>query len=133
MTNETPCIALIEDIDAVFQGRDNLITDGGMGGLTFDCLLNCIDGVERSDGVLLILTTNHVEAIDDALIKRPGRVDKVVEFGPLDFEGRLKLTRRILGDEESAVRVAEEGEGTSAAELQERCFRIAVQRRFEAR
>jgi len=26
--------------------------------LTFDCLLNCLDGVERSDGIFTIVTTN---------------------------------------------------------------------------
>jgi hypothetical protein len=133
MTNDTPCVALIEDVDGVFNGRENLSAQSSMGSLTFDCLLNCIDGVERSDGILLILTTNHIEAIDDALIKRPGRVDKVVEFGPLDDAGRLKLAQRILDDDVMAAKVANECRGASAAELQERCFRLAIQRRFVGR
>jgi hypothetical protein len=133
MASDAPCVALIEDVDAVFNGRENTTASADHGGLSFDCLLNCIDGVEKSDGILLILTTNHAEKIDEALTKRPGRVDRVVPFGPLDEEGRLKLARRILEDEALAARVAEECAGCSAAELQERCFQTAVQRRFVTR
>ena len=28
--------------------------------LTFDCLLNCLDGVERADGIFTIITTNDL-------------------------------------------------------------------------
>jgi hypothetical protein len=133
MTNDTPCVALIEDIDAVFHGRENVAAGADSTGLTFDCLLNCIDGVERSDGILLVLTTNCVDTIDEALIKRPGRVDRVIEFGPLDDAGRLKLALRILENPVLAKKVADGCRGSSAAELQERCFRIAIQKRFEVR
>src|SRR4029079_19582641 len=78
MQVNVPCIALIEDIDNVFHGRENVARKNnpmpfmfsapskegegdkgggggggglGMGPLTFDCLLNCLDGVERSDGI----------------------------------------------------------------------------------
>ena len=35
--------------------------------LTFDCLLNCLDGVERSDGIFTIITTNDIAKVDPAL------------------------------------------------------------------
>ena len=35
--------------------------------LTFDCLLNCLDGVERADGIFTIITTNDIGKIDPAL------------------------------------------------------------------
>ena len=41
MLTNVPCIALIEDIDAIFKGRQNIAG----GHLTFDCLLNCLDGI----------------------------------------------------------------------------------------
>ncbi|WPG98354.1 Hypothetical protein R9X50_00114300 [Acrodontium crateriforme] len=42
-------------------------------------LLNAIDGVATHEGRVLIMTTNHPEKLDAALI-RPGRVDRKVEF-----------------------------------------------------
>jgi ATP-dependent 26S proteasome regulatory subunit len=42
--------------------------------LTLSGLLNAIDGIFNNDGRILIMTTNHPEIIDDALI-RPGRID----------------------------------------------------------
>ncbi len=122
MTQEAPCVALLEDVDGVFRGRDNVSS----GTLTFDCLLNCIDGIEAADGVLLVVTTNHAEHLDPALARREGRIDRVVEFLPLDFEGRVKLARRILGDVEAAHRMAIDHEEDTATQFQERCFRAAL-------
>ena len=42
--------------------------------LTLSGLLNAIDGVFSADGRILIMTTNHPEVLDEALI-RPGRID----------------------------------------------------------
>lgn len=42
-------------------------------------LLNVIDGVAASEGRILIMTTNHMENLDKALI-RPRRVDMTVKF-----------------------------------------------------
>src|SRR5436309_6418403 len=87
MQVNVPCIALIEDIDNVFHGRENVARkhglmsmmwvpkkkdddDAGRGlttPLTFDCLLNCLDGVERADGVFTIITTNDIAKVDPAL------------------------------------------------------------------
>ena len=46
---------------------------------TLSGLLNTLDGVASQEGRILIMTTNHAEKLDDALI-RPGRVDKKLEF-----------------------------------------------------
>jgi chaperone BCS1 len=43
-------------------------------------LLNVIDGVGSREGRVLIMTTNYITHLDEALI-RPGRVDKKVELG----------------------------------------------------
>lgn len=42
--------------------------------LTFSGLLNALDGVASSEERILFMTTNHLNRLDDALI-RPGRVD----------------------------------------------------------
>ncbi|KAK3698076.1 hypothetical protein LTR37_017125 [Vermiconidia calcicola] len=48
-------------------------------GVSLSGLLNAIDGVATHEGRVLIMTTNHPEQLDSALV-RPGRVDQRVEF-----------------------------------------------------
>lgn len=129
---DAPRIVLFEDFDSVFHGRKN-VSDGS---LTFDQVLNAIDGIEREDGLLLFVTTNHIESIDPAMgvpdgagrSTRPGRIDVAVELPGLDYEGRLKLARRILCDDEAARRLAAEHVDDTAAQFQERAMRAALER-----
>src|SRR5262249_16403773 len=133
-----PCVALIEDIDNVFHGRENVARSrfGGAfllprkkkaknnnddedgadslppGALSFDCLLNCLDGVERSEGVFTIITTNDVGKMErgvgqprrlpdgsvEFISTRPGRVDKAVELTYLEPDDKRLMARRILGE-----------------------------------
>ena len=48
-------------------------------------LLNAIDGVISSHGRILVMTTNHREKLDEALL-RPGRVDIQIEIGYITME-----------------------------------------------
>lgn len=43
-------------------------------------LLNVLDGVVDTPGRIVIMTTNHPETLDPALI-RPGRIDKRIYLG----------------------------------------------------
>lgn len=65
-------ILLLEDVDCAFTMRQR--AGGRTGGLTFSGLLNAIDGVASAEGRIVIMTTNHIERLDPALI-RPGRAD----------------------------------------------------------
>jgi hypothetical protein len=128
---DSPRVVLLEDFDAVFNGRENVVGSE----LTFDTILNAIDGVERENGLLLFVTTNNVDAIDAALgapdgegrSTRPGRIDMVVELPALDHGGRLKIARRILRDDGAAEKLALIGSVDTAAQFQERCVRQALQ------
>ena len=51
----------------------------------FQRLLNGLDGIANRDGQIFVLTTNHIEKLDKALI-RPGRVDLRVEFSNVKAE-----------------------------------------------
>ena len=128
----TPCMAVVEDIDGVFEGRRNIAREED--GLTFDCLLNCIDGVEETKGVLFVITTNRVETLDPALAvatdggrtSRPGRIDYLVEMPVLDQEGRRKLASRILrGYDDRIEEMVRRGEGDTGAQFQARCVELA--------
>lgn len=48
-------------------------------GVTLSGLLNVIDGVAASEGRILVMTSNHPEKLDAALL-RPGRVDMSIGF-----------------------------------------------------
>ncbi|QKX55252.1 uncharacterized protein TRUGW13939_02344 [Talaromyces rugulosus] len=54
-------------------------------GVSLSALLNIIDGVASSEGRILVMTTNHIEKLDSALL-RPGRVDMTIAFGYSDRE-----------------------------------------------
>jgi hypothetical protein len=62
------------------------ILDNKKDKITLNHLLNLIDGVNEGDGRVLIITTNHYNNIDPALI-RPGRID-------IDLE--IKKANRIV-------------------------------------
>jgi chaperone BCS1 len=67
------CILLIEDIDRAFNGRDAVDTS-----ISFSTLLNCLDGALFREGMIVIITTNHLDKLDPALI-RSGRIDLLRE------------------------------------------------------
>ncbi|KAK0385170.1 hypothetical protein NLU13_7648 [Sarocladium strictum] len=64
------------------------------GRLSLSGLLNILDGVASQEGRLLVMTTNHLEKLDKALV-RPGRVDRIVHFGLADFEMAAAIFRSI--------------------------------------
>ena len=75
---------VFEDIDTVLEGRSIMPSGhppGATGAVSFSGLLNALDGVTARPGLLVWMTTNHLEKLDPALI-RPGRIDRLIEFGP---------------------------------------------------
>lgn len=64
--------------------------DKKSGKLTLSGLLNALDGVFDKDKRILIMTTNHSEILDDALI-RPGRIDRNFLFDNCDKDQVKKL------------------------------------------
>lgn len=138
MQAQAPCIALIEDIDGVFHGRENVLRSavGGGSTLTFDCVLNCLSGIQTADGVFTVVTTNRLELVDDALgrstasgdASRPGRLDRVIEVPMMQQREAYALVKRILADWPA---VADEmldslPPDLTAAQLTERCVARAL-------
>lgn len=91
VTDASPrSLLLLEDVDAAFHevlGKAGTTPSGGntqrdgahMGQLTFSGVLNALDGVAGQEGKIVIMTTNHPEKLDPALV-RPGRVDMRAKF-----------------------------------------------------
>ncbi len=136
MMSNTPCIALVEDMDAVFNGREYVGSmTQGVAHLTYDCILNCISGVKAADGVFLVVTTNHVDKMDVALgipnregkSTRPGRIDKAIHLGNMAEPQRRLLARHILSDYPELVEeTVKLGDGETAAQFQARCAQLAL-------
>lgn len=165
-----PCIALIEDIDNVFDKRKNIAQSNNflLGGysatnnndeeskenneskeirtpLTFDTLLNCIDGIDKSDGVFTIITTNDISKIDEAIGRprenedgtkefvstRPGRIDRAIELTYMNKDNKIKMAEKILAEfRDKLVEVMkhiEKDEEETPAQFQEYCAQIAIQ------
>jgi len=77
--------------------------------LTLSGLLNALDGVFSHEGRILIMTTNHPEVLDEALI-RPGRVDRKFKFTECDHTMIRKLYKNFFNVEisEDALHKIEE-------------------------
>lgn len=85
-------IIFIEDIDCVVAGRQ-VEADA----ISFSGLLNALDGLSASHGQLVIMTTNHREKLDEALI-RPGRCDVQMEFPNADKGQKARMFERFFPD-----------------------------------
>ncbi|KAF4213451.1 hypothetical protein CNMCM8980_010538 [Aspergillus fumigatiaffinis] len=91
-------LVLLEDVDAAFSNRRQTDTDGYRGAnVTFSGLLNALDGVASAEERIIFLTTNHVERLDEALV-RPGRVDMTVRLGEVTRYQVRCLWDRFYGD-----------------------------------
>ena len=68
----------IDELDAIAPARK----DGGeeLSQRLVATLLNLMDGISRSEGLLVIAATNRPDHIEPAL-RRPGRFDKEIEIG----------------------------------------------------
>jgi cell division protease FtsH len=94
-----PCIAFIDEIDAVGRHRGS-----GLGGghdereQTLNQLLVEMDGFDPNDSVIIIAATNRPDVLDPALL-RPGRFDRQIVVDLPDIKGReaiLKVHTRKL-------------------------------------
>ncbi len=86
-------ILLLEDIDCAFiQRKKNSSKDQGV---TFSGLLNALDGVASAEGRIIVMTTNHIERLDPALI-RPGRADVKLAFENATADQARRLFERFF-------------------------------------
>jgi len=85
------CLIFFDEIDAVGGAR----YDDGAGGdnevqRTMLELINQLDGFDPRGNIKVLMATNRPDTLDPALM-RPGRLDRKVEFGLPDLEGRSNI------------------------------------------
>lgn len=85
-------IIALEDIDCIKVSNTRSDDNKKDVGVTLAGVLNALDGVQTPDGAIFILTTNDLDSLDKALI-RPGRIDMVEHFEPLETDQQKELSR----------------------------------------
>ncbi|MBE6357903.1 MAG: ATP-dependent zinc metalloprotease FtsH [Lentisphaerae bacterium] len=126
-----PCLIFIDEIDAVGRSRFS-----GWGGghdereQTLNAMLVEMDGLESSNGVIVLAATNRPDVLDPALL-RPGRFDRQVVMDLPDIRGR----RQILDVHVKKIKTAPDVDldvvaratpGFSGAELANLCNEAAL-------
>jgi mitochondrial chaperone BCS1 len=88
-------VLLLEDVESAFAERKREADNNSR--VTFSGLLNALDGVAAQEHRMLIMTTNHIDRLDSALI-RPGRVDVQQYIGNLDADQARRMFLRFFPD-----------------------------------
>jgi mitochondrial chaperone BCS1 len=94
-------LILLEDIDAIFAGRKR----EGETKLSFNGVLNALDGVGAQQGRMVFMTTNHLEKLDPALV-RPGRCDVHLYVGNAMQDQIKRMLERFYPSIENAAELA---------------------------
>eukprot|EP01084_Bolivina_argentea_P318025 551441_1 len=88
------CIIFFDEIDAIGGSRSNS-DDGGTDNevqRTMLQIVNELDGFDPRGNVKVLMATNRPDTLDPALL-RPGRLDRKVEFGLPDLDGRTHILK----------------------------------------
>ncbi|CAN0924398.1 AAA-ATPase At3g28580 [Linum grandiflorum] len=93
-----------DDDDDDEEDTEHESEDESSSKVTLSGLLNIIDGIWSASGGerIIIFTTNHVEKLDEALIRR-GRMDKHIELSYCEFEGFKVLAKNYLSIDSHAL------------------------------
>jgi len=125
----TPALVVIEDLDRAFPMEGKRTRERNV---SFQTLLNCLDGLGTQDGVIVAATANDPTCLDAAILKRPGRFDRVVQFRNPDADLRREYYKRlspVLIGEHFKIAI-EQTEGFSFAQLRE-TYILGSQSAFE--
>ncbi|KAM0672520.1 regulatory subunit of ATP-dependent 26S proteasome [Ordospora colligata] len=85
------CIIFFDEVDA-FGGTRFDDDDDNEVQRTMLELINQLDGFDPRGNIKVLMATNRPDTLDPALL-RPGRLDRKVEFGLPDLDGRASILR----------------------------------------
>eukprot|EP01083_Nonionella_stella_P102358 291111_1 len=121
-----PSIIFMDEVDSIGGSR----ISGNRGGdsevqRTMLELLNQLDGFEPAQNIKVLMATNRIDILDDALL-RPGRIDRKIEFPNPNQESRQQILK-IHSRKMNLMRninlktVSEKMHGASGAECKAVC------------
>ena len=124
-THHAPSVIFIDELDVLAPKRGETGSHSDTRIVTQ--LLSLMDGINKVDGVVVVGTTNRINALDVAL-RRPGRFDRELYIGPPNEAGRLQIlkihTREMPLNRESEAYLpvlASQSHGFVGADLMELC------------
>jgi len=97
-SESTPAIIVLEDLDRCYPLDKELEPESR---IPLQQLLNHLDGVGSQDGVVVAATANDPSILDSAILRRPGRFDRVVGFKNPPAELRQRYFRHMCAALES--------------------------------
>lgn len=121
----SPSIIFMDEIDSIGASRMDSSSGDSEVQRTMLELLNQLDGFEATQNIKVIMATNRMDILDEALL-RPGRIDRKIEFPSPDENARLEIlkihSRKMNLTRNIHLRViAEKTAGCSGAELKAVC------------
>ncbi|PWA77305.1 regulatory particle triple-A ATPase 6A [Artemisia annua] len=122
-----PSIIFMDEIDSIGSARMESGSGNGDSEVqrTMLELLNQLDGFEASNKIKVLMATNRIDILDQALL-RPGRIDRKIEFPNPNEDSRfdiLKIHSRKMNLMRGIdlKKIAEKMNGASGAELKAVC------------
>lgn len=91
-----PCILFIDEIDGIGDRREVGDRHRDYWTQIINCTLECMDGIKRPEGLVVVGACNNPERVDAAL-RRPGRLDRSIRIPLPDTETLEVLYRHYLG------------------------------------
>lgn len=130
-----PSMVVIEDADLIARQRDEM--QSPCEEVMLNRLLNEMDGLKSDADIFVVMTTNRPQALEEALIQRPGRIDHAIEVPLPDADCRARLLRLYAGslelDPNAVDSLVQRTEGVSAAFVKEMARRLAQQSVYAGR
>ncbi|EKX73477.1 26S protease regulatory subunit, putative [Theileria equi strain WA] len=123
--SHAPSIIFMDEIDSIGSQRSDSSHGDSEVQRTMLELLNQLDGFEPYQNIKVIMCTNRIDILDDALL-RPGRIDRKIEFPNPNATARAEILRihsrkmNLVRDIDLDV-IAAEMPGVSGAEIKAVC------------
>jgi transitional endoplasmic reticulum ATPase len=126
-----PTVIFIDEIDSLAPERGGTIGEPAVTERVVNTILAEMDGLEESQGIVVIGATNRPMLLDPALL-RPGRLDEMVYVSVPDHDGRLKILQihtagMPLGGDVDLSSIADRTHGYTGADLEDLVRRAGLQ------
>jgi hypothetical protein len=108
---DRPVMCIFEDIEKLLENKE-----------TESDTLSFLDGEKQIGNVINVATTNKPDALEDRIMKRPGRFDLVIGLNPPVPEARCAYMQRLFkthATPEQMDKMVEETNGLGMAHLRE--------------
>lgn len=119
------CIIFFDEVDSIGGARGDAGNGDNEVQRTMLQIITELDGFDPRGNIKVLMATNRPDTLDPAML-RPGRIDRKVEYGLPDLEGRAHILKIHLGQmsTDKAIRyelIARLTPNTTGAELRSVC------------